>query len=314
MPRPEAAHTARMTKAFASAAADFLLEHGPLSLEDLHVLALEHGLTRSKSPTSLAQSLEASAYIRRPDGRYDAAARLLRGQVFTTRLRAGSQDDVVWTYRDLDPLAALPRLPLLTGGEMQRGAGAVESWTGPAGWLPTVAPGALLGLRWNGTTLDAIAADDVPAADSEAARNVREVLARHARAERRYGWSSEPRRSLTHVVLSALVEDASLFASPITPLRELLPLPEDLRPQDAAGAERDPDRTAAIVEVPLPLRVHDELGRRADLLGERLPDYLTLLLGAAADRVQLPPPRYDRYLPYVDREEEAVTSLASWRR
>ena len=303
-----------MTKAFASAATDFLLEHGPLSLDDLHVLALEHGLTRSKSPTSLAPSLDASAYVRRPDGRYDAAARLLRGQVFTTRLRAGAQDDVVWTYRDLDPLAALPRLPLLTGGELRRGASAVESWTGPAGWLPTVTPGALLGLRWNGTTLDAFAADDVPGGDSEAARDVREVLGRHARAERRYGWSAEPRRSLMHTVLSALVEDASLFASPVPPLRELLPLPEDLRPQDVCG-ERDPERAAAIVEVPLPLRVHDELGRRADLLGERLPDYLTLLLGAAADRVQLPPPRYDRYVPYEDREEEgAVVSLGSWRR
>ena len=54
--------------------------------------------------------------------------------------------------------------------------------------------------------------------------------------------------------------------------------------------------------MPLPLRVHEELARRADLLGERLPDYLTLLLGAAADRVQLPPPRYDRYVPDVGRE------------
>ncbi len=54
---------------------------------------------------------------------------------------------------------------------------------------------------------------------------------------------------------------------------------------------------AVIVEVPLPLRVHEELGRRTDLLGELLPDYLALLLGAAADRVQLAPPTYERYEP-----------------
>jgi len=45
--------------------------------------------------------------------------------------------------------------------------------------------------------------------------------------EHKYGWSSVPRTSLTKTVLSALVEDRQLFASPLPPLRELLPLPED---------------------------------------------------------------------------------------
>lgn len=303
------------SKAFAAAACDFLLQHGPLSLEELHGLALEHGLTKSKTSTSLAHSLNGEPYVRRPDGRYDTAARLLRGQVFTTRLRKGEHDGVLWTYRDLDPLAALPRLPLAGGGELRRGASVVESWTGPAGWLPAVGTGELLALGWDGTALHLDVAHDVPGGDTERARDVREVLGRHARAQHRYPYSSsyEPRRSLTHVVLSALVEDPTLFSSPGLPLRELLPLPEDLRPQDAGG-ERDPDRTATIVEVPLPSRVHGELARRADLLGERLQDYLTLLLGAAADRVQLPPPRYERYMPYVDDDMGDVVGLNAWGR
>ncbi|HWH27761.1 MAG TPA: hypothetical protein VNU26_02160 [Mycobacteriales bacterium] len=63
--------------------------------------------------------------------------------------------------------------------------------------------------------------------------------------------------------------------------------------REAEGLQR-----ASIVEVPLSLRVHDELDRCVDLIGERLPDYLSLLLGAAADRVQLAPYRYEPYEPY----------------
>jgi hypothetical protein len=297
-----------MTRAFASAAADLLLKHGPLSLAELHELAVDQGLTRSKTASSLAASLSREQYVVRPDGRYDTAARLLRGQVFTTRGRRSTRDGVLWTYRDLDPLGALPRLPLAAGGEMIRGASAVESWTGPAGWLPEVPSTGLLGLRWDGAALHVDAVRDVAVGDSERARDVREVLGRHARGQRQHAWSYEPRSSLTQTVLSALVEEPALFAAPLPPLRELLPLPEDLRPQDDAG-ERDPWRTATIVELALPTRVHGELARRADLLGERLPDYLCLLLSAAADRVQLPAPRYDRYEPY-----DEVERLEAWRR
>lgn len=285
-----------MTRAFAAAAADLLIDHGPLTLDGLHELALAQGVTKAKTSASLKNSLQDEEFVVRPDGRYDTAARLLRGQVFTTRARP-DPDGALWTYRDLDALAAIGRLPLQVGGELRRGAGQVESWVGPIGWLPTATAGQLLGLRWDGRRLVAESVDDVPPFDCEAVRHTREVLARHARAQHRHGWSSVPRTSLTRTVLSALVEQPSLFATALPPLRELLPLPEDLRPSDQAPG-RSPDLRAVIVEVPLPLRVHEELGRRADLLGELLPDYLALLLGAAADRVQLAPPTYERYEPY----------------
>jgi hypothetical protein len=60
--------------------------------------------------------------------------------------------------------------------------------------------------------------------------------------------------------------------------------------------------------------VHEELARRADLLGEQLPDYLCLLLTAAADRVQLPAPRYDRYVPYERPYDSDVVQLDRWGR
>lgn len=288
-----------MSRALVAAAPDLILEHGPLPLDRLHAFAVEHGWSKSRNASTLQPALDAAEHlVRRPDGRYDTAARLLAGQVFTTRPRPGGRDDVLWTYRDLDPLAALPSLPLATGGCVRRGDGPVESWLGPAGWLPPLSAGQLVALRWDGRVLHVQALDAVPAGDSDAVRDVREVLGRHGRAEHRYGWSSVPRTSLTRTVVSALVEEPQLFASPLPPLRELLPLPEDLRPSDV-DLGRDPEVRARLVEVPLPHRVHDELSRRADLIGERLPDYLTLLLGAAADRVLLAAPhRYERYEPY----------------
>lgn len=306
-----------MSQAVAAAAADLLLDHGPLTLEQLHALAVERGLTWSKTPGTLRSSLlVADGCVQRPDGRYDTAARLLRGQVFTTRPRPGDRDGVLWTYRDLDALAALPRLPLATGGQLRRGEGDVESWTGPAGWLPTTAPRQPLALRWDGRAVHVWALDDAPSGDADVVRDVREVLGRHARAEHRHGWSSVPRTSLTRTVLSALVEDPDLFSRPLPPLRELLPLPEDLRPHDVDPG-RDPDLRAHIVEVPLSVRVHGELARRADLLGERLPDSLNLLLGAAADRVQLAPYQFERYEPYDGRyrsEGGRLVRLDAWGR
>jgi len=305
-----------MTRTLTAAVPDLLLEHGPLTLEQLHALAVERELTRSKNPSALRRYLEDADCVVRPDGRYDTAAALLRGQMFTTRPRPGERDGVLWTYRDLDPLAALSRLPLRDGGQVRRGEGPVQSWTGPDGWLPRLAPGGLVGLRWDGGALDVFAIQDVPAGDTDVVRDVREVLARHARSEHRYGWSSVPRTSLTRTVLSALVEDPQLFARPLPPLRELLPLPEDLRPQDSLPGQ-DRDLRAHIVEVPLGLRVHDELARRADLLGERLPDYLSMVLAAAADRVQLQPRQYESYTPYGGSfvpEGGDVVRLDGWGR
>jgi hypothetical protein len=68
------------------------------------------------------------------------------------------------------------------------------------------------------------------------------------------------------------------------------------------------------------VRAHAEPARRADLIGERLPDDLSLLFNAAADRVRLAPPRYGRDEPYdggyedVDRDVvQLVDGTLTWR-
>jgi hypothetical protein len=180
--------------------------------------------------------------------------------------------------------------------------------------LPDVEPGGLLALHWDGEALAVNATDDVPAADSARVHDVRRFLAAHATARHHGTWPYSSAPPLTAVVLSALVEDPALFRTPVPPLSELLPLPADLRPQDElpphGGLGSD-----QVLQVPLPERVHRELARRADLLGDRLPDYAAMLLGAAADRI-LPRQRYgyesyDQYgeLPAYDN----VIQPARWR-
>jgi hypothetical protein len=127
------------------------------------------------------------------------------------------------------------------------------------------------------------------------------------------------------VVLSALVEDAGLFRHPLPPLTELLPLPEALRPQYEWASSSGTFQPGTVLQVPVPERVHRELTRRSDLLGERLPDYISMLLSAAADRL-LPPAapahpsyrEYPEYPPYPadddvpDRAD--VVRLSRWSR
>lgn len=305
-----------MPSAFAALAAELILEHGPLPLEQLHAIALEREVTRARSSGSLRQSLSAPAFILRPDGRYDTAARLLKEACFTTRLRRAPRDGVLWLSRDMDPLLALDtaNLPLRSGGTISPGAGDMATWVGPAGWLPDVPAGELLALSWDGTALEVSPATSVPSADSDLVADVRKLLAAHASARHRDRWPYDAAPSLTAVVLSALLEEPTLFSAPLPPLSELLPLPEDLRPLTDHLPRTELDGYD-VLQLPLPRRVHRELQRRADLLGDHLPDYAAMLLGAAADRL-LPSerPRYERYSPYDDAYDDNVVAPARWAR
>ncbi len=306
-----------MTLAFAAAAADFVLEHGPLTMDQLHALALERGVTKARTPASLKQSL-GRRFVLRPDGRYDTAARLLAGQAFTTRLRRPPIDGVLWSHRDLDPFTTLDAsdgLPLVSGGVVRPGSSGAAAWTGPAGWLSERSVGDVLVLRWDGRQLGVELAVDVPAGDSATAQDVRRLLARHAKLHHHQEpWRHSEAMPLTAVVLSALIEDPTLFAHPLPPLSELVPLPEDLRPQDE-WSDATSFSPCTVVQVPVPARVHRELARRSDLLGEQLPQYMSMLLSAAADRI-LPPARgYGSYAAtdaYHDSGD--VIQLNRWSR
>ena len=306
-----------MTLAFAAAAADFVLEHGPLTLDQMHALALERGVTKARTPSSLKQSL-GRRFVLRPDGRYDTAARLLAGQAFTTRLRRPPIDGVLWSHRDLDPFTTLDTsggLPLVSGGVVRPGTSGAAAWTGPASWLSERAAGDVLVLRWDGRQLGVELAVDVPAGDSATAQDVRRLLAQHAKLHHHLEpWRHAEAMPLTAVVLSALIEDPTLFVHPLPPLSELVPLPEDLRPQDQ-WSDATSFSPCTVVHVPVPARVHRELARRSDLLGEQLPQYMSMLLSAAADRI-LPPARGYNSYPVSDSYDDSgdVIQLSRWSR
>ena len=310
-----------MTLTFANACVSHVLQHGPLPLEELHRLALAAGTTRSKTSTSLRQSLTSDTrFVVRPDGSYDTAARLLRGSVLTLRPTGPLRDGVLWLDRDLDPLLSLDRdrrLPLAAGGVLVPGQGVASCWTGPPGWADAAAGAPLIGLRWDGVGVDVVPVHETVAPESARAQQVRRILARHALQCWRtpsYTYGQRVLEPLTRTVLSALVEAPDLLAEPLPPLSELLPLPEELRPQDTlAGQDASHGHPLTVL---LPHRVADELGRRADLLGERLPEYVSMVLSAAADRLQVAqPPHYDGsyggYLTYQGLSSEPMDVGAS---
>lgn len=278
---------ARMSLTFAAAAADMVLTDGPLTLQQLHERGLAQGITKARAPSSLAASLrDDGRFVLRPDGRYDTAARLLVGAVLTTRLRRPVTDGVLWLRRDLDPMLALRRdktLPLVAGGALRPGAGAAECWLGPPGWAEAAGAAPLLGLRWDGQAAAVVGCTPDDLADPSAVQDVRRLLSRHASAMPDAHWWNDRRPPLPAIVLSALVEEPELLLQPLPPLSELLPLPQELRPQDSWG--RVDDHGVELLQVPMSSHVLRELERRADLLGERVADYTSMLLGAAADRL-----------------------------
>jgi hypothetical protein len=294
---------------------DHLLTHGPCTDVELHARVVEAGLTKAKTSAGVRSSLQSSHWaVRLPDGRWDVAARRLRGAILTVRPRAVLRDGVLWTHRDLEPFASLyvaRALPLASGGTVHRGDSQPETMLGPPGWLPPLSPDGVLGLRWTGTALEVAHLTQLPAVDDARVVRARALFALHAtHLTTSYG---RPTPDLERIVLSALLEDPDLLREPLPPLSELLPLPEpafdDPGIWEAHGNHRR-------VTLHVPTRVYGELERRSRMLGDRLPDYAAMLLGASLDRVT-PPVTYEeprsfgawREEPWEPYEDDVVRQL-----
>lgn len=259
-----------------------LLEHGPASPEELLAALRASGATTAKTPQGISSSLSSSRLTyRRADGTWDLQARRLAGVVLTTRPRSRLADGVLWVHRDLEPFTLVGKaLPLATGGVAQWRGDEVATLVGPRGWLPDTSPHQLLALRWTGSALQVDVVDRV--ASDVAVRRAQSVLRDHVTSAGPRYYRSDLPTDLCLTVLSALSEVPDLFAEPLPPLRELLPLPERFSAETGVW-EAHGDRST--VTVRLPARVYDELSRRAGLLGDDVRDYAALLLGAAADRL-----------------------------
>jgi hypothetical protein len=306
----DSAKVSGMPSPLSPAIQNHLLLHGPCTVEEIHEALVAQAITTTKTATGVRNALTGCRFaFRLPDERWDLTTRAMSGVILTVRPRSRLRDNVLWVHRDLEPFDGLltgREVPLLTGGSARLGGGSeVRTLVGPDGWLPEIPLGGLIGLRWSGHALDVFGIEQPVPTDAAALAPVRDLLRRHAEA------LSQPHRTqpeLAAVFISALREAPELFSQPLPPLSEILPLAERAFDDTSLWeAHRDGRR----LTLHLPHRVYDELSRRADLLGERVPDHAAVLLGAAVDRVQAlvrarqDPPYYgDRY-----RDEDVISAL-----
>ncbi|MCW2669953.1 MAG: hypothetical protein JWO27_1850 [Frankiales bacterium] len=300
----------RMPSPLTRAVQNHLMLHGPCTVEEIHEALAAQAIMTTRTATGVRNALTGSPFaFRLPDERWDLTSRAMSGVILTVRPRSRLRDSVLWVHRDLEPFDGLltgREVPLLSGGCARLGGGSeVRTLVGPDGWLPEIPPGGLVGLRWSGHALDVFPIEQPVPTDPAALAPVRDLLRRHSES------LSQPHRvkpELAAVFLSALREAPELFSQPLPPLSEILPLPEHAFDDTALWeAHRDGRR----LTLHLPPRVYDELSRRADLLGEQVPDHAAVLLGAAVDRVQAlvrarhDPPYYeDRY-----RDDDVLSPL-----
>lgn len=274
--------------------ADYIGDHGPMSVDELYQAAKAANVTTARTAGTVNQAMrERPEFVLLPDGRYTVASRLLAGCVFTHRVRdSRTVREGLWAGRELGPfqtlLAQLRELPTDTGGAISYSRYRPSVWDVPAGWLPEVSAGELLGLRWTGSQLQAARVE----ADEQRAAEVRAVLVRHRQRldqERRHVYSPivvDRFGDATEVALNALVEVPDLFAEPVPPLDELLGRTpaECVRELHQCLDESFEPYPQGRLSVDIPESLLGELNGRASRMGLPLAEYVTGLLATEAWR------------------------------
>lgn len=226
-----------------------LLEHGPLSIEELRDAAARTaphllGSTGEDRVTAVAQ--QSDAIWRLPDGRLAPVLHHLRRATFTHRLTAAERArDAIDLSPDVVALA-LPRTATLSDGTALRTAGPEEdrraddagSLLGPDGWLERFAAGALLAIRYDGERVTVDALDATP--DGEATAAVVEALT-EAYAALRSARAPEVHR----LVVDTIGRHPTSFATPVAPLSELLGMAGLRRREAWVGPTDEPWATPA---------------------------------------------------------------------
>ena len=274
-----------MPSSLTPAIEEHLRLHGPATADEIHRALVDQAVTTAKTSTGVRNALSScSLAFRMPDDRWDLTTRILTGVVLTVRARSRLRDGILWIHQDLEPFDGLlgtAAVPLLSGGSARLGGGGeIRTLVGPEGWLPEITPGDLIALRWTGQALDVFALEQTTPIDEHAVALARTVLRRHADS---LPSTYRSRPQLGGVFISALREVPDLFAQPLPPLSEILPL-SDREFGDTSVWEGHVDGRRLTLH--LPKRVYDELERRARLLGEALPDHAGVMLGAACDRAK----------------------------
>ena len=210
---------------------------------------------------------------------------------FTQRVRsptAGRRD--LWATSALAPIVtALLEAPVV----LASGAGRARmsdhlhpALVGPPGWLPEVAAGGLVALRFIDGWLETTGVAEPPGG-LVAQQEIRELVGRHYASER-WHLHDEPttRITLTRALAGAVLEVPDLLRAPAAPMDELLldPLQEQHRHvfRDMEAGQQMESVSISLWGIPVGL--HNELRRRAELFGMALDQYVIAVLGHLAWR------------------------------
>lgn len=255
-----------------------LREAGPASVEWLAQRCRRDCRDARICAERVVDTIEHSAVIvGLPDGRAAHLLDVLRGSIFTQRVRSPLRDRTdLWSHLALQPLLSIllvDTLPL-TGGGVLRGADfGHNAIVGPAGWLPSADPGDLIGVRVgaDGLRVERVDPDTLPGPEDE--QRVRALLAQHYRTERWWSGSEDLESrpaELTRAIGHALLEVPDLFATPQRPLNELLydalqQDQEDHHWRDFNACQQG--ETVSFYVTGMPSALHAELDRRAGHYG-----------------------------------------------
>lgn len=136
--------------------------------------------------------------VGRPDGTVSHLLEVIDGSVFTHRVRHRLADrDDLWVNLGLQPLISILLLgpvPLATGGELRLSNYGHDAVIGPAGWLPALDIGDLMGVRFDHGTVRLEEIDPTTLPGPTAEQAARTAIARHYRRERWWDGSDASRR------------------------------------------------------------------------------------------------------------------------
>lgn len=326
-----------MSTRIVSFCTDLIVRSGPLPLDHLACHVRDAGLSKARNPETPVRTAlgRADDILELPDGRFDAARRMLDGAVLTHRVRAATTGRrVLFAGPELalfDQLFAAGPVPLASGGEVRRGSGEIDGLVGPDGWLPEVGADTLLAVRFAAGAISVEPVRAEPAALTERADRMRAALARHGPAAdvrpgaRTSSWSGqwaytgpddwpgigrageEWRRRLLRATLRALHELPDLLSEPMPPLDEVLGFPEISWSQAWQEHARSHDlhggpaaRSVRLVLPAVPQSLRDALGRMAGAAGIPVEELAVLQLAAASYRWE-GPCRHDAEQAWLDR-------------
>lgn len=281
----------------ASFCRDQLLACGPLALDVLAERAAVAGVTAARDPAAAVRSALAYKEVLLNDGRWATPMGLLEGRILTARRlplhedwsclsadEAGDDDlllqepeliprgDSCLDLALLDQAARASRLPLASGGVVQRDPYSGQ-WRVPKDW-PGLrpAPGELLGLRVRDGQIQV---EVVPVSEElrAAGRRLAEELG--PLDARRRSWASGATQvveNLSAALCERMAAEPTFLTAPVPPLTECIPpLASELRLEREARVEQA-SRWRPQLELPTHLR--DVAVRAARSSGELLGEWL----------------------------------------